>query len=526
MSRRADIEKILEKASEMEKKYNWLEASKLYEPALSVVQKSDFLKKGEIQERIGFCLYRAAMQAESKEKFEEKIQQAVEAYENAHKFYERLANGQKAARISRSDAFGKYLEYWLTPDPSAKRRLLDECFELKGRALAAFSESGDMLEYGRTYGEPPLVFLLRACLEWDNQVLKELSEREIAWGEKTIAGVTGDDDSHVVAKAYFALATCLFLFGAHARIAEPEKQEQHRLEIVEHLNNAIKLSEKAGDAYIVGLSYMVLGECTWGTAQSYFEKLRECGKETRDNLLKGAALDYLAYMTHWKAFGIEAPDQRKKLAEEAMQFYDKGQHHHSIISFLSPRGGVIAPPGGYAEHYLLKAAWETNLEKKLEFLEKSEKAGMNALKVAEDADIPFVIGTMFHMLSKTLQARAHLEPDIDKKRDLLEKALKYREETIEGMEQLTPFDYWNLGVMYNYLAQIKAELSYVESDINNKRSLLEEAVSNKERALSLIAKIVPYLEKTQATDLFVAVGGYQDSYGMLLNRLYKQTRHD
>jgi len=523
MPRRADIEKILEKAGEIEKKYNWPAASKLYEQAFGVIQTSDFLKKGEIQERIGFCLYRAAMQAESKDEFEEKIQQAVEAYENAHKFYERLANDQKAARISRSDAFRKYLDYWLTSDPSAKRRLLDECLALKGKALDAFSKSGDKLEYGRTYGEPPLAFLLRACLEWDNQVLKELSERGIEWGEKTIAMLTEHDDSHILAKANFALATCLWRFWPF--IAEPEKQEQHRLKIVDRLNNTVELSEKAGDAYIVGLSYMVLGESTWGTVQSYFEKLQECGEKTRDNLLKGAGLDYLAYMTHWKAIGTEIPDKRKSLAEEAMESYDKGQHHHSIISFLSPRGGLIAPPGGYTEYYLHQAMWETDLQRKLEFLEKSEKAGMKALKVAEDSDIPSVIGTMFHMLSKTLQARARLEPDIDKKRGLLERALKYREKTIEGMEQLTPFDYWNLGVMYNYLAQIKAELSYVESDINNKRSLLEEAVSNKERALTLIAKTVPLLEKTQATDLFAALGGYQNSYGTLLNRLYELTEN-
>jgi len=523
MPQRADVKKILNKASDMEKKYNWPAASKLYEQAFDVIQTSDLLKRGEIQERIGFCLYRAAMQAESKDEFEEKIQQAVEAYKNVHKLYEKLANGQKVARRSRADAFVKYLEYWLTSDPSAKRKLLDECLDLKGKALAAFSKSGNMVEYSRTYCEPPLAFLFRACLEWDNQVSKELSERGSEWGKKAIAALTEHDDSHVAAKVNFALATCLWLFMPF--IADPEKQEQHRLKVVERLKSAVKLSEKAGDSYIGGLAYMVLGESTWGTAQSYFEKLRECGDATGDNLLKGAALDYLAYMTHWKAFGIEAPDQRKKLAEEAMQFYDKGQHHHSIISFLSPRGGVIAPPGGYAEHYLLKAAWETNLEKKLEFLEKSEKAGLNALEVAEDADVPFVIGTMFHMLSKTLQARAHLEPDIDKKRSLLERALKYREKTIEGMEQLTPFDYWNLGVMYNYFAQIEAELSYVEQNLNNKRSLLEEAVSNKERALTLIAKIVPLLEKTQATDLFAALGEYQNSYGTLLNRLYELTEN-
>ena len=78
------------------------------------------------------------------------------------------------------------------------------------------------------------------------------------------------------------------------------------------------------------------------------------------------------------------------------------------------------------EHYYYRANWETDLKRKKEFLEKSEKDGLKALEIAESSDIPILIDRMCHFLSKTLTARAKLEPDIDTKRRFLEKAIKYR----------------------------------------------------------------------------------------------------
>jgi len=53
MSRR---EEVFGKAPALEKEYNWLKAADLYEQALLSVEMKDFLKKGEIQERIGLYL--------------------------------------------------------------------------------------------------------------------------------------------------------------------------------------------------------------------------------------------------------------------------------------------------------------------------------------------------------------------------------------------------------------------------------------------------------------------------------------
>ena len=476
------------------------------------------------------------MQTASQKEFKERMRRAIEVYGKAQEFYERLTHNQKAARMLRCRAAVKYLGFWLTFDPSEKRKLLDECLELKKNALAAFWTLGKMSEYCRTYSELSLAFFHRLSLELDGQVRKGIVEEGIQWGEKAVAVLPELGDPYESARAHFVLATCLGAqtvggFFGGLLVPDIEKQELHRLKVVEYLCKALEFSEKVGDALLLGLSHFWLGTETTPHAVGeesvrHFEKTLECGKETRDNFLIAGALDFLAYTTYWKAIATEEPNQRRKLAEEAIQLYEKCQHYYSLISSLSPRGGLIAPPGGYVEHYLYLAMWETNPKKRLEFLENSEKAGMEALKVAENSDMPAVVATVLHMVSKTLETQAHLEPDPAKRRSHLQKALKYREKTIEIYEQLTPFDYWNRGVMENYLAGIKAELADIEP-FNGKRRLLEEAAVSKEKCLKLCGKVTSYSERMGNIMLFALLHRYQDTYTTLLMQLYdvaKKTR--
>jgi len=510
----------IDKAKEKEKSYDWLAAVDFYEKASSfALRKKDFLEAGEIRERIGYCLYRAAFQAENQKEFKERMQRAIEAYEKANGFYEKTAE-EKAAWMFRCEALTKYLGYWLASDPSEKRKLLDECLKLEGEALAAFSESGNMLEYGRTYNELSLVSYLRGVLEWDRQTLKSIIEKGLKWGEKTVVALSNLGDQYETARAYFSLATCLTLHMVYL-IAEPEEKHKIRLKIVKYLSKAVDLSEKVGDAYVLGLSHGLLGFSTRREESvRHLEKTLECGKQTRDNFLIAWGVDFLTVRAHMKAIATEDPEKRKKLAKEAMQFYDKAHHHYSIISFLNPT--TLDATANYAGYYWCLAMWETAPKKRREFIEKAERAGLETLKIAEDSEMPNVVLYALDIVSRILVDRARMEPEFKEKRDLLEKALKYREKTIKIHGQL-PFDYLALGFMLNYLADIKAELAAIEPNLDGGRRLLEEAVLTKGKCLELCNKGIPFWEKMGAITLFVALRGSQDTYATLLTHLYNLT---
>jgi hypothetical protein len=524
MSESQHLQSTLNQAKEKEKTYDWVKAADLYEQALRVVGKKDFLKKGEIGEKIGFCFHRAAFQAENHEEFKSGMRRAVEAYEKAHGFYEKLTDEQKAARMFRCEAIAKYLGYWFTSVPSEKRKLLDECLELEGKALKAFLESGDMLEYGKTYNELSLAFFCRFFLEWDKQTAENIAKRGVEWGEKAVAALLELSNSYEIARAHFTLATCLVMGGNF--IAESEETEKNRLKIIKRLSETVELSEKLGDAYLLGSLHLWWGASTGGEeAEKHYEKTIEYGKQARNNFLIAWGLDFLAFMTYWKAIATEDPEKRREMAEKAMQLYDGAQHHYSIMSYASARAGVIAPPTGYAEYYLHSAAWETDPSKRLEFLEKSEKAGIEALKEAEASDIPNIVHSALHVVSKIFHFRAYVELDPAEKRSYLEKALKYREKAIEVIDQLTPFDYWDRGVMQNYLAEIKWLLAEMEPNLDSKRKLLEEAVLSKEKCIELCDKFAPYYERMGEISPFAALQSYQDTYVTVLTRLYDLTNN-
>jgi hypothetical protein len=519
------VEEILHRAERLEKEYDWVGAAESYEKALNLLPEDDFSRMGQAYERLGYAFYRAAMQAESQEEFRERMRRAIGTCERAHELYRRLIDKQKSARMLRCEAVVNYLGNWLTSVPSEKRKLLDECLELEGKALEVFLESGDMLEYGKTYNELSLAFFCRFFLEWDRQTARSIVKRGIEWGEKAVAALSELGNSYEIARAHFTLATCLTLLGG-SFIAEPEEIEKNRLKIVKYLSKTAEFSEKLDDAYLLGSSHLWWGVNTGGEeAVKHYEKTIEYGKQARDNFLFAWGLDFLAWSTYWKAIATEDPEKRREMAEKAMQLYDRAQHYYSVILYASPRYGVIAPPTGYAEYYLHSAEWETDPGKRLELLEKSEKAGMEALKEAEASDMPFIVHSALHVFSKIFEARAYVELDPVEKRSYLEKALKYREKTIEVIDQLTPFDYWDRGVMQNYLAEIKWLLAEIEPNLDSKRRLLEEAVLSKERCIELCDKMAPYYERTGDISLFAALQGYQDTYVTVLTRLYDITNN-
>ena len=518
------VEGILSEATGLERKYEWLEASKLYEQALSMVDEEDNFRRGEIQEKIGYCLQRAAFQAESREEFVERLRKAVEAYEAARGLHERVADEVGAGWALRCGAVTRYLEHWIESDPSEKRRLLDECLDLERNALETFWDGGDELEYGRTYNELELVSLYRAFRERDRQVRKGFFEEGLAWGEKAVAVLSEIGDPQEIARSYYNLAFYLGYFSQWF-VEDPEEQEECRLKCLEYFRKALESSEMVEDDYTIGLSQYGLGRAQ--QAMRHYERALECGEKTQDNYLKAEALHWLAYETYWKAIATDDPDQRRKLADEAMEFYEKSQYHYSLISYQTLSGGKLgAPaPGGQAEYYLDRAGWEIDPQKKRQSLEKSEKDGLEALKVAEDWDIPISIYRMFHILSRTLTALARLETDFEAKRGLLEKALKYRERNLEIFEQWTPFSYWNMGVYHDLFAQIKAELAFIQQDHSIKMRLLEDAALSKEKSLRFFDTIMPFNEKRGQINYFAPLSEYQDGFGKILSRLYEETKN-
>ncbi|UCH57995.1 MAG: hypothetical protein JSV18_03595, partial [Candidatus Bathyarchaeota archaeon] len=221
-----DFEGLLGDAAALGREYRWIEAADAYELALRLVETGDFFSRGEVQEKIGHSLHKAAFQAGSREEFLERLRLAMEAYQKTHGFYEKLEDEKRIAWMLRCSAVSRYLEHWAASDPSEKRRLLDECLELEEEALNSFWDQGEKLEYGRTYNEFSFALSIRVIREWDREAWRDATVKGVSWGKKAVEALSELDDPHEIARAHLAYA---YNLGRNTFFFEPkpEKQQQN-----------------------------------------------------------------------------------------------------------------------------------------------------------------------------------------------------------------------------------------------------------------------------------------------------------
>jgi len=145
------VEEPLNKPKREKEQYKWLKAADYYRKALTAVAESDFLKKGEIRENLAYAIYKADFQADSSLEFKERMTAAMTCYDEAKGIYGRSEDAKKAPRVSRCDATISFADYWIVPEPSQKKKRLEESWSLTREALDAFEDLAEYEEYGRTY---------------------------------------------------------------------------------------------------------------------------------------------------------------------------------------------------------------------------------------------------------------------------------------------------------------------------------------------------------------------------------------
>ena len=128
------MEEILNKAKEEEEVYEWLKASEYYRKAVTLVPESDFVQKGETCESLGHAVYKGAFQAQNRDEFKERIQQAVQEYDEAKRFHEGKSE-TGTPRALRCEAMIALSGCWLASKVPEKKRLLSESWRLAKEAL-------------------------------------------------------------------------------------------------------------------------------------------------------------------------------------------------------------------------------------------------------------------------------------------------------------------------------------------------------------------------------------------------------
>jgi hypothetical protein len=520
MSESSDAESILSRAAKQEENYDWQGAADSYGKASELLSELDYLKRGELHERIGHSFFRAAFQAETVEGFKKRMQLSVQSYQRAAELLEKTSS----ARGLYCRAMASYSDSWSEDDSTQKKKLLDECSKSLKEVLGVSEGTGDHLGYWKAFHGLSFCLMDKDVLEGDWHERKLIAEEVIGYGQNIIAKFSNDLSPSELAWTY-TLASFFIVFWL-------DLFEERRTEFVSlissYLEKASKLVEKAGDAYLLFNVYMTLGGNSflvtgdWQGVSKYVEEIIQQSKKSKDRFLTETAYAVKSTMISWEATTEEDPDRLKEKYKLAIRFdeqcipldltihrYDRVANSHQSL----------------VENYIRLAELETGHEKKHAFLEQAVKVGLKGSEYARLSGSAGSIIGISHSLSKAELFLSEIEGNINEKKRLLEEALHLREKTIKISDQLIRPGEWDCGVYQNYLALIYADLAEIEEDVGRKRHLLEEAVQRMEKCIGICTA---WLQKDVARlpRNYAVLGWYYDWFGRILGQLYSLSKDE
>jgi hypothetical protein len=515
MSEASSVEEILAKAKEEEERYEWLKAADCYRKALTAVAETDSPRKGEISERLAYAVYKAAFQAENSNEFKERTTQAIVRYKEARTVYAESNEVRKAPRISRCDAMITFAGYWLAHEASEKKKLIDECWTLAKCAMDAFIGEKEDWECGRAYAQLSLSAFLKGLFEGEYAAGVQLESEAIQLGEQAITALQSSEDSWSLGKVY--VQTAVFLEGLAVWTANPVEQEKYCKKAQSY---ALRARQTCEEASLLESHWVVGWDIGSDEAIALLNKELDYAAKAKDRFSLGWALAYLSIYTFNKRETVEDFEERAELLEKALDYAKKAKNEFNKLSWISPCVGLFWIESPYIRYFHSLASDETDLDKRRDLLKKAIESAPEGLKVAEESGCPIASQYVHGILSRALLSLAKTETISDKRKELLQKALEHISESTKILERAGTFGHF-LGVELNYLADIKCQIADLTTDSGNREKALLEAIQYKGKAIGLIHEdLLGYRSDDKA--LYARLGGFQFEYGEMLERLYKQ----
>jgi len=522
--RRVSLQKesapLLEKAKGLEKRYDWLDAADFFEQAYSLVSE-DFLKAAELQERIGFCFFKAARQADTTDIFRNRMELAVEAYKKSVGLLLSVEKNGTHAKITHVKALVAYASSCLERDRTKKGKLLDEWWRLENEALEEYEKDCDSINIGKTCNN--LLHFSQEYRFWlptDFQDVQSMMDELLILGEKSIKVLSGLGDDYELSRAYSY--TGLYYSVGVWWIGDRVKEAQQKS--IEYSQKALLLSEKIADSWLSARAHdiasMVQSVITGNSvlAAEHAKKALKYAKITNDHGMLASATCMLSMGTLLLSGLEEDPEKRREGFQTAIEVGQKSiDHYHIILLYAHPIFQIY----NHIVQCLRRLAQNaTNIKSATEILDKAIEVGREAIKYT-DGHIERRTAGAIDALMDALSSRAMVEMNNSKKRRLLEESLDYCMKGNEILERETPFV--NIYRISNQINQVSiyAQLSKVEQKKEKKIELLKRSLAPIEGAIKLVDKDIKVHHLTWMSNLY---GMFCYLFGKPLNELYSLTK--
>jgi len=517
------LESLLDEAQALEKKYEWLQAAEIYEKASGLVlNKKDVLKAVNLNERTGFCYYRAAFQVKTNLDFTKRSKLAIEAYKKEIHILEESTQINKQVQINQAKAIIVYIQARIETSPQKKKELLEKWLVLDRQVLEAYEKAGDFHSFCKVCNDR--LDNSRFELGWltrEESELKKRSKEEMGLLKKAIQFAEKLDDNNTLARTYINATE--MQSWAEWVTESPDEIVQIKQECQQYLKKALELSKKTGDAWLISRAYnsaigaMLLSDMNPKLAIEYGEKSLKYARISKDILLITGANALTAWALVNSIWNLEDPDKQRENLKKAIEMEKKAIENNAIMNYVVGIGHSINWQN-YA--YMLLAALESDHKTKQDLLEnvvQKAREAMEKLRGYERA-----AGGYFLSLCNGLSLLAETKSEIEEKRKLLNEALSQNKKYISYLKELVPHQLLSVNVGFNQLALIYEGLAQIATSQPEKVQMLNDAVVALEKSVGVIAEKRKYLKTGYAVGYYF--GNRYLNLGEILQKLYFLTK--
>ena len=486
----SQVEEVLSKAEELEEKYGWLKAAELYGQALGVVEEEDFLKRGEIQGKIGFCFYRAALQADKQDDFNRHIRKAIKAYETASSAFASLSGPADKASGMRCKALALYCALYLLKETHEIKKGLYAILKLQKRALGMYKNCGDAA--GKMVQCQDILQTMNDLLEYeetkDNRV--ELVDVGLAYSEEAIQGCVDLKNERDLADVYLKASE---LCGAGSGIfADENRRVTCEKKQEEYLRNALELSERTGDW--ITQAKAVISHASWRGLRSsgeaapvYLRNMHDLLEDSRKVRIREVTTGIINFIMYGLLHQLVSATDRYKADENfaaVKKYGDESARLNSvtggILRGMASLGVTFWCLGISYKYYGL--LFENDPKARIRLLDKGiEIARKIPSHTSPVGRIVFLSTYSYH-----LNARASIERNAADRKKLLLEALHIANQWIKSIENLYPHFYRLIADHLLVYSSIRAKLAQMEAS-DTRIKMLHEASEYSKKGIKYLA---------------------------------------
>jgi len=521
---KVNLEALLDRARVQEMQYDWSGAEETYVKVLQSVPSQDSFITAEILERKAYAQYRASFQVDTKETFREGVREALEFYAKAKISYEKASRLDSKARISRCDSMTSCLEYWQMEEANDKKKSISAAWNHAIEAVNGFKSSYSTLEYARTFVH--LWFCAAMLFNYADDIegRKKPLINALELGEQAIKFL--DDTGEREELAMVLVRTAILERSVGGWLVDMSDAQKHIQKSFDYWCRAKEVSEDVAFAEL-GWSNLLSGVTvdlsTDPTKEILaYQKALEYARRNGDKILIGCTLEMLAYCIGWAVPGIEDPEKRESVSNEALKHALRAGQEFAVISFQSPNWTTYWAGSPDYGHLVNLATNEVDIKKKRDLLQRALAEAPEGLRLAKETGYPAVEQAALFNLGFILKELAKTEHNFEAKRKLLEQALDYGRRQLALEEKYDLYHFMNLSMSRQLMAGLFHEIARITEDRETKIKLLREAIQHDNRTLEVSAEGIRLWGEGDATVESIFSEVYID-HGRRLRLLHQMT---